>query len=126
MRKLPAGVVQTVVMVIPGCQDWDIARKGLKLGCPGEILIGRLEGRQRWIVRFIGGINVVAAKDEDIRLGLGNDIQNSQRFCGVQTATNGDGLQWICGRWQELDILGGIRAAETENASPDQGCGKML
>ena len=126
MGKRSAGVVQAVVVVIPGFQDWDVAGKVLKLGCAGEVLIGGFQGRKRWVVRFIGGINVVAAKDEDIRFGLGNDIQNGQRFCRVQAATNGDGLQWVCGRGQKLDILRGIRATETENCSPDQGCGEML
>ena len=103
-------------MVIPSCQDRNAAGKVLKLGRLGKILIRRVERSKLWIVRFIGGINVVATKDKDVGLSLGNDLQNSQRFFAVQAATEGDGLQWGRGCGQALNILRCIRVAETQYA----------
>lgn len=92
-----SGVVEAVVVIVPGRKDGDGFREGGKVGLAGELAIFLLEN-----LHVIGvPVNVVAHEKEDVGILFGDGVEDSLvgfRFVAGSTGDPGDGFG--CGKEQ--------------------------
>src|SRR5262249_36307517 len=109
VRPIAAGIVPTVIVVVPGGQERAGLQQFLIAGYGGELLITRTE-----FLHVLGvAINVVADEQEQIRLGGHHGLPDRLRPILVGTRTERNARKWR------------LSARRRRNASHDKEQGRQ-